>query len=345
LQNNIHDRPGISVLIAAHNEAANIESCLRSILACSGPDKFEVVVVDDGSTDDTTEIVQGVADSDARVTALSQTRGGKGRALNYGMRCTHGALCLSTDADCRVPSAWVSGMASELDRLDLVFGTTRFLWESPSDGGLWQKILESKRHVKWGPGSPVGLTPVGQSVGFKRAVWDNVGGFSETGAGEDADFAERAIRRGWMVSSSTQQYARVLTKAPRTYRGFVRQSLRWRNWRELRDLMHGSWPRRERVVPLLHGSGASLTFLLWTMWCVVTGNWAGLGLGILAVVGIDCLPYGKPLVRLAARSETRMWTCYFLGWVLCMLPVRLCETPYVLMRLVRGEKPFWERSR
>jgi len=345
MQNDIDDGPGISVVIAAHNEAAIIEACLRTVLACSGPDKFEVVVVDDGSTDGTRQIVQKVVDRDARVSVLSQARGGKGRALNYGIRCTHGAACLSTDADCRVPPDWVSGMASELKRRDVVFGTTRLLYESPSGGGLWRNIMESKRRIKFGPGAPAVLTPVGQSVGFKRTVWEDLGGFSEIGTGEDADFAERAIRRGWVVSNSTEQHARVLTEPPHTYRGFFRQSLRWRNWRELRDVLHGSWPRRERVVPLLHGSGVSLAFLLWTVLCIVTGNSAGLGLGILVVVGIDCVPYAKPLVRLAARSQTRMWTCYFLGWVICTLPVRLCETPYVLVRLVRGEKPFWEHSR
>ena len=345
MQKDIDGGVGISVVIAAHNEAANIEACLRTVLACSGPDKFEVVVVDDGSTDGTREIVQKLADSDARVTVLSQSRGGKARALNYGIRSTSGAACLSTDADCRVPPDWVSGMASELTRRDVIFGTTRLFYESPSDSGLWRNILESKRHIKYGPGAPAVFVPVGQSLGFKRAVWEDLGGFCETGTGEDADFAERAIRRGWVVSNSTEEHARVLTQPPRTYRSFVRQSLRWRNWRELRDLLHGRWPRRERVVPLLHGSGVSLAFLLWTVWCIVTGNWAGLGWGILAAAGIDCLPYARRLVRLAARSQTRMWTCYFLGWIICMLPVRLCETPYVLVRLARGEKPFWEHSR
>ncbi|MFW6103234.1 MAG: glycosyltransferase [Chloroflexota bacterium] len=343
MRNNGADRPSISILIAAHNEAADIEECLRSVLACSGPDEFEVIVVDDASTDDTAAIVQRVADSDARVTLYSLARGGKGRALNYAVRHAHGATCLSTDADCRVPSTWVSGMASELERLDVVFGTTRFSGNAQSDGGVWQNILESKRRVKWGPGAPEVFTPVGQSLGFKRAVWEDIGGFAET-TSEDADFAERAIRHGWLVSNSTEDHARILTRGPDTYHGFLRQSLRWRNWKETRDLLKGSWPRRERVLPLLHGTGVSLMFLLWTVWCIMTGNWTGLGLGILAVVGADSVPYGIPLMHFAARPDTRMWPLYFLGWVICTLLVRLCEIPYLVLRLVRGEKPVWERA-
>ena len=340
----VENEPTVSVLIAAHNEAADIEACLRSVLACSSPDGFEVVVVDDGSTDGTAGIVQRVADGDARVQVLSQSRGGKGPALNHAMRHARGATCLVTDADCKVPVSWVTGMMSELEHADLVYGTF-LLWDAPSDNRLWSNIVESKQRVKWGPEAPMVLSPYGASVAFKRVVWEDIGGFAESGTGEDADFSDRAIRRGWLVSNSPAEHARVLTRVPRTYPIFVRQVLRWRNVRELRDLLHGRWPRRERVASLVYASGVSLAFLLWTVGCLVTGRWAGLGLGILGVVVVDLFAYRRPLIHLAARSETRVVTLYFLGWVLCMLPVRLCETPYLLLRLVKGVAPTWKPTR
>ncbi len=343
-RDNLNSRPGISVLIAAHNEAASIEACLRSVLACSGPDGFEVVVVDDGSTDDTRAIVQNLARTDARLSLVSQEQGGKGRALNAASHHARGAVYLVTDADCRVPASWVTGMVSELERTDVVYGTCR-LWDSPADGGWWPRVLESKWRVKWGAGAPEILSPVGASMGCKRAVWQDIGGFTEIGSGADSDFAERAIRRGWRVSNSLANHARVLTRGPSTYWSFLRQMLRWRNWRGWRNLLIGRWPGRRGAMALAYASGVSFVFLVWTLWCLVTGNWAGLGLGILAVVGVDLVAYRKPLIRLAARPETRVWTLCFLGWVVCMLPVRLAEIPYLLVRVLRGADSVWKPAR
>jgi len=341
---NVNSQPGISVLIAAHNEAASMEACLRSVLACSAPDGLEVVVVDDGSTDDTGATVEDLSREDARVRLVSQPQGGKGRALNAAMRQARGAICLVTDADCRVPPSWVTGMVSELERTHVVYGTCR-LWDSPADGGWWPRVLESKWRVKWGPEAPKVLSPVGASMGCKRVVWQDIGGFAESGSGADADFADRAMKRGWLVSNSLADHARVLTRGPSTYWGFLRQTLRWRNWRAWGKLLSGRWPGWRRAMALGYASGVSLVFLVWTVWCLATGSWAGLGLGVLAVVGVDLVVYRKPLSRLAGRPETRMWALRFPVWVLCMLPVRLLEIPYVLVRGLRGAGSAWRPER
>ena len=81
---------------------------MRSVLECSGSDSLEVVVVDDGSTDDTRWKVEGLVGSGTRVRLVPQPQGGKARALNSGMRYARGVTCLITDADCRVPASWVA---------------------------------------------------------------------------------------------------------------------------------------------------------------------------------------------------------------------------------------------
>ncbi len=337
-------RPTISVLLAAHNESANIAACLRSVLNCTGPDRFEVVVVDDGSTDDTANVVADIADGSGRVRLVLQDRQGKGAALNRAVRLARGSMCLVTDADCMVPASWVGGMASELHRTDLAYGTIR-LWETPADGGWWVKIQEAKQRVKWDPAAPRVFSPVGASMGFKRAVWDDIGGFAETGAGVDRDFGERAMKCGWKASTSLADHARIRTKGAPTYPDFVRQTLRWRNIRALRNLLRGSFPGWEQMATLTYAAGVSLAFFLWTVGCLATGNGAALGLGVAGVVGVDLLAYGKPLVRLATRSGSRAWVPYFMAWILCMVPVRLCETPYLLVRLLKGVEPVWQPVR
>ena len=106
---NRNGQPAASVVIAAHRERGNIEACLRSVLECSGPDEFEVVVVDDGSTDDTRMLVAGLAAGDPRLILVSRPRGGKARALNRAVGQSRSCVCLITDADCRVPASWVAG--------------------------------------------------------------------------------------------------------------------------------------------------------------------------------------------------------------------------------------------
>lgn len=117
------DLPFLSIVVPARNEERQIERCVRSLLAQQYPD-FEVIVVDDQSTDATHEILERIARDDARLRVLRGAelpRGwvGKPWAIVQGANVTRGALLLFTDADTVHEPLAAAASASYLKTFDL----------------------------------------------------------------------------------------------------------------------------------------------------------------------------------------------------------------------------------
>ncbi|MBI3051559.1 glycosyltransferase family 2 protein [Candidatus Woesearchaeota archaeon] len=89
----------VSVVIPAYNEEANIKRCIRSVLASDYPAGFEVIVVDDDSSDRTVEIARELARRDRRVSVVQERHGGKSAALNAGIRRARNEFVFTLDAD------------------------------------------------------------------------------------------------------------------------------------------------------------------------------------------------------------------------------------------------------
>lgn len=136
---NLRDAPKVSVLVPAKDEAANIGSCLNSLLAQHYPN-FEVLVVDDRSTDETPAIVSGMAKRDSRlrlvrVKSLPDGWTGKCHALHFAQQMATGEWLLFIDADATLHPDCLSvvlrdaidadaGLASVLPRMEM-----RSFWE------------------------------------------------------------------------------------------------------------------------------------------------------------------------------------------------------------------------
>ena len=93
--------PLVSVIIAGYNEEKTIEGTIRSVLA-SGYRNFEIIVVDDGSKDNTSHVVQAAFADEPRVKLMRQQNGGKAAALNYGLTVAKGEITVGFDADTQV---------------------------------------------------------------------------------------------------------------------------------------------------------------------------------------------------------------------------------------------------
>lgn len=90
--------PTVSIIVPAFNAATVIENCVRSI-QLTRYDRYEVVLVDDGSTDNTAELMRGLAAADPRITVLSQANDGKAAALNLWLGRATGDVLMFADAD------------------------------------------------------------------------------------------------------------------------------------------------------------------------------------------------------------------------------------------------------
>src|SRR5699024_8211144 len=105
----------LSVVIPAFNASDHIEACLRSVLCQKGV-SLEIIVVDDGSTDDTVEKVNRCVDGDDRVTLLTGDNEGPALARNRGVGAARGTYIAFVDADDEVLSGAYSSMIDSLER-------------------------------------------------------------------------------------------------------------------------------------------------------------------------------------------------------------------------------------
>jgi dolichyl-phosphate beta-glucosyltransferase len=137
-------RPYLSVVIPAYNEARRLPGNLHKVLDFlrDQPYDFEVIVVDDGSTDETVTRVGTIAESNPRVTLIQNPHYGKGYTVRTGMLAAKGEIVLFTDADLSVPIEDLNLLLPWFrEGYDVVFG-------SREGGGAEQRVGEPlHRHL------------------------------------------------------------------------------------------------------------------------------------------------------------------------------------------------------
>lgn len=224
--------PLVSVLLPAYNEAAVIEASLRSLVALRYP-RLEIIVIDDGSQDDTAERARQVAaESRLPVRVISQANTGKAGALNTGFIHASGAYVLVVDADSRVePDSLQYGLRHFADpRVGAVGG---FVGIANSRPLLCQfqalEYLISINFVRRALSALGLVTVVPGPIGlFRREAILQVGGYREGGVtfAEDADITLRLLAAGWRVTGDRSMVA--YTEAPEDVYALLRQRYRWR---------------------------------------------------------------------------------------------------------------------
>ncbi|HWS98316.1 MAG TPA: glycosyltransferase family 2 protein [Candidatus Methylomirabilis sp.] len=202
----------LSVLIATRNRVHGITPCLNSIASAftnAGSMDDEIVVVDNGSTDDTAAVLKAWANaSGVRVKLLHEPRPGKSRALNCALRAAQGEILAFTDDDCRLSEDYVNDLLRHhaADREPVLRGG-RIELADPTDLPFtintdptlqrWQRKLKSARYESFrGRINGCNMT-------MRRALVERLGPFDEDfgpgsaiGAGEDADYIYRAYLAG-----------------------------------------------------------------------------------------------------------------------------------------------------
>lgn len=205
----------ISFVIPAYNEEKYIPDCLRSIFNLPNISDFEVIVVDNNSTDQTAAIVK--RDFPA-AKLIAEKKKGPAAARNAGARAAQGEFLAFIDADCRVPQDWWKNVAqkfTESPSLVLLQGVYRY-YELNSWG---QKLLFYISNVFVIQVAEfllrrllrLGGPALGGDMIAKKWAFQKIGGFDEQFSfyGEDIDLAKRMMRQGrvgfspkaWVYSS------------------------------------------------------------------------------------------------------------------------------------------------
>jgi len=217
-----------TVLIPAHNEAKVIVDAVRHILSSDYPN-LEVIVIDDGSTDDTSELVKTHYADDARVKLLRIANGGKAAALNCGLEHALGQVVVAVDADTHFEQdaisklvRWfvdpavgaVAGNAKVGNRINMI---TR--WQALEY--VTSQNLERRAFAALGC-----ITVVPGAIGaWKREALDQLGGFPLNTLAEDQDLTLGLLTAGYRVLYDSSAIG--WTEAPDTVEGLVKQRFRW----------------------------------------------------------------------------------------------------------------------
>jgi glycosyltransferase involved in cell wall biosynthesis len=195
-----------SVIICSYNRCESLRRTLQSIEAmiCPADVKWEVIVVDNNSTDGTALIVdQFQRNNRVPIVYLFQALQGKSYALNFGISNSKGDIVLFIDDDCIVDEDWLSSINKEFKRDDSLSGVGgRVELYDSRDQPVSIRTFRERRYLD--RSSLFNLIP-GCNMAFRRGVFESVGKFDVNfGPGkkmvvEDADFIYRTYKRGFKL--------------------------------------------------------------------------------------------------------------------------------------------------
>lgn len=266
----------VTVIVPAYNEAANIADTVWSLVNSDYPGVW-VVVVDDGSTDDTAAIVAGLRLPTVRL--IRQDNAGKPAALNAGIRAARTDLVILVDGDTVFEPDAIGRLLQPFTEPDVgaVSGNTKVA-NRRGLLGRWQHLEYvmgfnlDRRMFEVGECMP---TVPGAIGAFRRDALIDAGGVPGVTLAEDTDLTMTLVRAGWRVVY--EQSAIAWTEAPSTLRQLWRQRYRW-----CFGTMQAMWKHRGALVQ----GGAS-------------GRFGRRGLGYLALFQV-LLPLAAPAVDVYA---------------------------------------------
>lgn len=218
----------VSVIIAAYNEEKVIVRTIETVLGSDYPN-LEVVVVDDGSRDRTSEIVREHFADDVRVRCLRKENGGKASALNVGIAEATGEVIVALDADTLFTKETISRLVRHFadPNVGAVSGNVR-VGNTNNLLTRWQSLeyITSQNFDRRAYDLLNCITVVPGAVGaWRRSALQAVGGYTSDTLAEDADLTWKVRRAGWRILNDSTALA--FTEAPESLKNLARQRYRW----------------------------------------------------------------------------------------------------------------------
>ncbi|MBU5557504.1 MAG: glycosyltransferase family 2 protein [Candidatus Aenigmarchaeota archaeon] len=217
--------PTVSIIVPAYNEEKTIAGTLEAIKRLQyPPDKLEILVVDDGSTDGTAAVVKGFQG----VKLIQKQNGGKASALNAGLKEVKGELVACIDSDSRpAPDSLIKAVPFFSEPNVAAVTTSIFVREPRNIVQRLQRIeyimiVWARKLLEFL--DSIYVTPGPLSI-YRTRVLRELGGFDENNITEDIEIAWRIMHAGWTIKMAT--CAEVETTAPATFRNWWRQRMRW----------------------------------------------------------------------------------------------------------------------
>jgi glycosyltransferase involved in cell wall biosynthesis len=222
--------PMVSLVVPAYNEGPVIEAAIASLLVLDYPN-YEVLVVDDGSSDDTYDKALAAARASrlVPVRVITKKNGGKADALNTGMMHARGEFILNMDGDTKLSPNTLRACIRHFDdpRIGAVAGNVKVynrenLWtrvqalEYVEGLAMARKAQSFMRSVNIIPG-PLGV--------FRKSLLQEVGGYDQDTFAEDCDLTLKLLMRGWHIAYEPTAVA--LVETPSRLLDLLKQRYRW----------------------------------------------------------------------------------------------------------------------
>jgi len=218
----------VCIIVPIWNEEKTLRGTLQSLLALNYPkDKLEILVVDDGSTDNTLSIANEFKD-EPQIRIFSKENGGKHTAVNFGINQTKAELVGCLDADSFVDPEALREIITVFQNPEMMAVTPCMIVKTPKTfvqqaqkieytvGALLKRIF--------GDLSAIQVTPGPFSV-FKKKVFEDLGLYKKAYNTEDFEIALRMHKHGYKIGNAPKAY--VYTTTPHTPYKLFKQRLRW----------------------------------------------------------------------------------------------------------------------
>jgi cellulose synthase/poly-beta-1,6-N-acetylglucosamine synthase-like glycosyltransferase/peptidoglycan/xylan/chitin deacetylase (PgdA/CDA1 family) len=224
----IDHTPFVSIIVPAYNEQLVIANTIRSLLN-SNYSKYEIIVIDDGSEDATSKVVQEQFAQEKRVRLFTVSNAGKAQALNTGLRYARGEIIIALDADTLFDPHTVGALAHRFydKKLGAIAGNAK-VGNRVNLVTRWQALeyITSQNMDRRAFASLNCITVVPGAVGaWRKDLLAELGGFPSDTLAEDQDLTLGIRRLGYTIGY--EESAIAWTEAPHDLRALAKQRFRW----------------------------------------------------------------------------------------------------------------------
>ena len=253
--------PSVTVLIPAYNESVVIEKSVRSVAELDYP-RFEVLVVDDGSSDDTLARCMRLSQfyGEDKVRVIRQPNSGKAEALNQGLANARGEIVVCMDGDSRLTAETLrQGLKHFKDpHVGAVAGNVKVVNRNNMLTMLQSlEYIEGLNMVRRAQAFLGGVNIIPGPMGlFRREAMLEIGGYQSDTFAEDCDITLRLLERGWKIKY--EQQAVSWTEAPEDLNSLLKQRYRW-----TRGILQALYKQRWKLWRLRKDPIGS--FMMWYM--------------------------------------------------------------------------------
>jgi cellulose synthase/poly-beta-1,6-N-acetylglucosamine synthase-like glycosyltransferase/spore germination protein YaaH/peptidoglycan/xylan/chitin deacetylase (PgdA/CDA1 family) len=242
--------PFVSVVIAAYNEEKVICKTVNSLLS-SGYPAFEILIIDDGSKDNTSVVIQEFYANHPHVKLIKKTNGGKSSAVNLGFKEAKGEIVVALDADTLIAENAISLLVNHFKNEDVaaVSGNVKV--------GNKRNLLTNWQHIEYVTGFNLErrafaalncITVVPGAIGaWRKTAVEEAGYFKEDTLAEDTDITLTLLRNGKKIEFEEKAYA--YTEVPEDIKSLAKQRYRW-----VYGTLQCLWKHREALFNKKHNS-------------------------------------------------------------------------------------------